>query len=125
MNNRVWLETLGFSFGNVKPVAVGGQAGLSRDPGEQDQAPNCTCLVWSGISPSHLPVGSPGLCLGDCGCHQGLAGGARICSPSVIAALCLLCASGSGSWCSMTSFELGECSQDSSKSLVWAVIPGE
>lgn len=37
-----------------------------------------------------------------------------LCHCSSVLALCL-----------MTSFELGERSQDSSKSLVWAVIPGE
>lgn len=125
MNNCVWLETSGFSFGNRNPGAVGGQAGLSRDPGEQDQAPGCTCLLWSGIPGAGDVMGQSGITGAVPGALQGLAGGTRTCSPSVTAALCLLCASGSGSWCSRASFELGERSQDSKKSLVWAVVPGE
>lgn len=58
MNDCVWLETLGFSLGNGSPGAVGGQAGLSRDPGEQDQAPAC-----SGLGSAHPTC--QGLCLRD------------------------------------------------------------
>lgn len=102
MNNCVCLETLGFSFGNRNPGAVGARAGLSGNPGEQDQAPSCTCLVWSGISPSHLPV-APWGCgwdgvtgavpEGSCRCHQGLAWEYQdfqpLCHCSSVLALCL------------------------------------
>lgn len=108
MNNRVWLEAsqdspLGIEMLVLEDGRLGCAGILESRIRLQTDLPG---LEITGAVPGGLQMPS-----GSFWEHQELQ---PLCHCSSVLALCL-----------MTSFELGECSQDSSKSLVWAVIPGE